>query len=964
MKRFITWMGILSLLTSFLTSCKDDKLPTIDPDDIRLRFSIVTTEEGLVNTRASEDQTINSIYVLVFEGNEESSKLKDWAAATVAGESTYYATLKENTTAGTMYVFANIETSMAGGTDFTENITLGELKSKMIVQLPTKDGLIIQDPHFAPMVSDSHEYDRNSPDEPTFQLTRATAKVTVKNKSANPHYEMQGSNLGNAPTQGTVFANIKDISTIAHYAGPVSAGDYSVDHMMRGVSDDKSTTEPLYMFESPETNETFVIIKGVYDGVTGYHRLNLWNRTDKKFLQIKRNYQYIINIGKIVTCGYSTASEAIKNPASNRDIDYEIDVVDPSSHDIISNGEQYLGVSNSALIIYKTGDLNGIVATKISYTTSPDWTSGTITAIGEGLTLSKTNSKSQPMNSGPIKDLEIKINCSPAFQSGSLVLHIGDLAKVITITRNSNLSAIPEEMEFKNLIVGDCSESGAMKSYIRFSGESSIYGKHETDIFTSSTGDLYTLVSANVGYRDLKERDGEFYVSSARDGGRTKVTFHQNKLNVYDDLAQIEPFTYIGTFHRWNQTAERIIRIKTINTDANSHWTAIVIAGDDFIEMDTERSPDTGITMYPYGCDNIENPTDIDHANWTTDDEIEANCQLSDGKIRVSGSGVNIYFRVGLKSKLSGAAAQPRYGLIAVIHKGGNHLIYVRQGEEADYVMRPTDPMPNILATNRPDAVKISPYNLTVPDDKKVLKFYDVPQNGGVWTDYPSQGGYLFMGTSRRAYAAVGATKNDINWNLNKEWPLVEICPSGFRRPNDGVHGNTGIIEGSEMRQSFWLNPQIGVANSNLSNIIRGYIADGYFDRHPMRIPNTQGRTNEGEMNIFESITTGGKRYKVPSLVGDGAYAGYAGALIYNPFNYASIFCPATGYRDFMGGRLMSTGINISLWSSTSATASNIPVNMYYIAIGYVPGKGEQYIFDNYSSTANQNAFSLRGVKE
>lgn len=977
MKYLLIGTVIPLLYMLLLVGCRNEEVESRTPQNIDLRFSIVTAEEGVVNTRAGEDAdaVLNNVYVLIFDGNTDDAHLIDWAMATSAGGSAYYATLKESTVAGTMYVFGNIESVLSGSVDFPENTTLAQIKSLLQIQLLTQNSLIVQDPRFAPMIGGPQIYDKDG-ETLSFSLVRSTAKVTVKNLSGNPSYVMQGANLGNAPVRGYVFGGMPAVTDKANYAGNVSGEDYSVESMMRGVvSGIPTETEPLYMFESTVQNGkgAFVIIRGEYNGVTGYHRLDIKDQ-DGNPLEVTRNYQYVIKINKIQTGGYRTADEAIKNAASNRDVNWSVDVVDPSSHDIISNGEQYLGVSNSRLILYKSGDLRNVDATTLSFTFRGGWLPGTVTAFGDNLTLSDAsgNGVSLALPAEDTKEKPIRINCGSAFTSGYLVIHVGDLSKIVTITRNSNLSAVPDEIKFDGQAIGDCSESGSMKTFIRFADKSGAYSpESDRDIYSSETGEVYALVMANTGYGTrVTERDGEFYVAEAQDGGRTKVVFHQEKLDVYNDLVQLKPYTYVGTFHRWNQTAERIIRIKTEESDPNFRWTAVVVAGQDFIMLDTNRSPDRGITTYAYGCDNPVNPVIQDHANWTSDQDIEAYCQITDGKLLVTGQGNKVYFRVGMRSQLPGGEhGQPRYGLIALIHRGGTHLIYVRQGEEADYLMRPNDPVstPALSMSSRPEAVKISPYNVTLPDNLKSSKYYDLADHEGVWTDYPSQGGFFFQGTGRRAYCPIGVDYKEIGW-LDKynTSGSYELCPAGFRRPNDGAYFSLATVVGSELRQSFWLNPLDGREKSSFDNMLRGYIADGYFDRRVVRFPDKQKNEGYPLTQISDAYS------KIPTLVADGAYTGYAGMLLYNPITYASIFIPATGSRSSNSGYgaghpgdLVDTGLQSNLWTSTlSATSYG---QGWYLATGYyyrVTTASYGYVLDNYSSSTFDNGFSIRGVKK
>ncbi|GGJ85590.1 hypothetical protein GCM10007084_06560 [Parabacteroides faecis] len=973
----------------FLSSCVDEQLVKPGVKDVQLRFTIVMADEEVMDTRAGENRSggINSVYVVVVkdEADPGDARILASSEANSVGDNTYRADLKDENLKGKMYVFANIA-SYLSGQQLGGITTLGELQEALKIKLSTakvegKD-YIIADPSFPPMVSEPESYDSSDPTTLSFELSPSTAKVTVINNSGNDHYTLLGANMGNAPLEGYVFPNNQQIENIgrASYAGVVSGNTYSPEYMMRGVPKDSKETEPLYLFEAPVKKDdegVFVIIKGEYDGVPGYHRLNIWKKeagsSNQQYLPIERNTYYKINIQKISSAGYATAADAMKNPASNRDIQFNIDVTDLNSHDIVSNGEQYLGVSNSTLILYdniKSGIRRDVEAVNVSYTVPTDgvtaWGEGSVTTSGNGLTFSDGKT-TQSLALTETKDKPIKINCSPDLTEGSLIFRIGNLSKVVKVIRRSTLPAVPEEMSFENVTIGN--RAMEMKDKVLFGDDSGKYGTDNgNESYESRTGKLYALVSANVGYNNsVSERDGEFYVASSKDDGRTKVMFHQEKLDVYTGLAQIRPYTFVGTFHRWNQKAERIIRIRSFEKDRTKKWTAVVIVGQDFIELDTDKSNDSKISLNPYGWDDPDNPTSYDPEEplYSTDEAIEANCCFTEnqkGKSLVTGTADNIYFRVGLKSTLSSQETAPRYGLIAFIHSGGTHLIYVRQGEEPDYLMRPYDPVTDensgtVVLSRRPKAVKIQPYNITVKGGAKKV---EVVQNGGIYTSYPSMGGYFFQGNSNVAYYPVG-TASEVGWSNNSSTgdysDARNVCPSGYRRPADGVNGNAGYIEGSEMRQSFWLYPQNGVATSDYGNMLRGYIADGYFDRKPIRIPNTQGRSNEG-FNIYMSETVNGTTYRIPTMVGDETNIGYAGMLVYNPYNYASIFIPSSGSRSGQtrGGELIGTGGEFNLWSSTMNSNQ-----MWYLATGYYSSK---FVFDTYLSIASMEGFSVRCVKE
>lgn len=141
-------------------------------------------------------------------------------------------------------------------------------------------------------------------------------------------------------------------------------------------------------------------------------------------------------------------------------------------------------------------------------------------------------------------------------------------------------------------------------------------------------------------------------------------------------------------------------------------WRARVISGD-FITLSSTPSFDPQI-----GTDSPGNPEKFN----VRPNDLKG----EDGKL-VEGRG-RIYFRMATNGKHSGEA--PRYAKVVVERYGGmwgdegtggiwyaRDTMYIRQGEEDDYVMRPgtIDPITTgpLQGKARDYARKVSPYNLT-----------------------------------------------------------------------------------------------------------------------------------------------------------------------------------------------------------------------------------------------------------
>lgn len=993
------------LFCSNLVSCIEE--PFWDGDGgtngsgVKVTFSLSVPDAKEVvtdaTTRSIYENSIGNVFLLVFDEDENFIEIQP--ANENTGDYNYVASLTPQSKKCLIYVVANapiiiekVKDSWIPGTTTLDDVKSSLLKerlagsgsNKSITEVPAMPPLVSTLPVVVTGIS------RSTTITDEIFMERVTAKITLAITA--PAFTVHGANLCDAPVCGYIFAGMP-VATIdkADYWGADDTGGYSSEYMIRLGT----PANPLYSYESPASNNTFLIVKAAYKGIDGYYRINLLDK-DKVQLALQRNYQYVVNIKKVQTTGYRTSAEARASTALN-DLpgsDVDVDVSDSYSHDIVSNGSEYLGVSHSELIVYQTGIINNLTAVTLNYTANGSWKDGVITVSGTGLTLADN-----PVL--PVTSIEanrdVKVNMTANSSGGSLTFRIGNLYKVVKIIRKNNLPSIPEEMMFEKIALADKS-STTYKSKISFSTQQGVY-VNQNDKVEGEGQNMYVSIQPNAGFNpNYVEGDqsyyqhGAFYLAHSDDQGKVKVIYTQEYLDVYKGYVQIRPYTYVATFHRWNETAERLIRIKAIEQDPNKKWTAIVVSGEEWIELDTNPSQDSGITMHPYGYNEASYPwssgamgptsavSDGDNANYRTAAAVETNCQFltsEKGKSVVNGTGKSVFFRIGLKSQLPGGQyGQPRYGLVALIHDGGNHLIYVRQGEEPDFLMRDGDSYGS--GSSRPNAVKISPYNLTVPGDQGV-PYYDVPQNGGVFVDYPSKGGYLFQGGNYyRGFSPYGAQGLGSATRINNN-----LCPfhngKEGRIPTDGAPNNTGVFVGSELRQSFWLYPITGFGNSDYGNMIRGYIADGYYDRRRMRYPNYGSVMNgtdrrngakDGAFYTYQGVPVDENKnssieYPTPTVVDEieGKDMAFTGMLLYNPYNFASIFIPATGSRNGqMSDRLQGMGAESNIWANTQVSGG-----YSYLATGYydvgTSNTSWRFVFDTWRTPSfSMDAFSIRCV--
>ena len=411
---------------------------------------------------------------------------------------------------------------------------------------------------------------------------------------------------------------------------------------------------------------------------------------------------------------------------------------------------------------------------------------------------------------------------------------------------------------------------------------------------------------------------------------------------------------YVGAFWRADEIGERIIRMQ-VDGEYAAPWVAVVTyldgrwnsASGDGVLLDTMMLSTGALSARGISFSSV-----IAHASISN---AESYNLLSTGKTVISGdaSAGTIIFRIGLQKTGSQSSAwnpalnppfnttnrPARYAIVTLFY--GPNLessmnLFLRQGEYADYLMHPNDSIrtAGMYQATRPDAARFSPYNLTAATLDAAVGINGAGSNPGIFTAYPTQAGAMFqwanIGTgadNRTRYAWNPYTPSATGWNIitpnTDYWTdagmLVnthETCPSGYRRPTDGIT-NAGVpptsaaAANSEFRQSLWLYPQINNV-SDLNNVVWGYYADGFFDRRALA-------TSPGSPGVANSAVSSGDEN-----------VAYIGNLFYNPVTssdryQASLFFPVAGYRtnSNYNGTLISAGNYGVYWSSSCSSTSS-----------------------------------------
>lgn len=591
-----------------LPGCTDEYIagspPVKEGEKVKLRIYFDVPKQQAPQTRSgSNDDYIDpsGLYLFVFDTNNLLVETDRCIFSGTADNPLYVTNLTSTNQSRNIYIIANAaqvveskkNTWLAGVT------TLTEIKNDLLTDLLlTNNGITTTMPHPHPMIgfvscsSISSSTSIGTSDSKT-ELTRTTAKVELVNKTPEADQVLLlGANLANIPIQSYIFPDSDKQEQIprANYGSEANG----VNDLL-GIGNNPNIT--LYSYESaPRTKDnSFVIVKVRFKGAEGYHRINLVNGS-KEQLALKRNHRYQVNIHYIGTAGYATAEEAILKPATE-DVQYDISVFDSYSHDIISNGEYYLGVSNSELIVYDDAYLSDLTVTTFTTDAPAPVPNATVTVESGGITLS---GRTRTSLSGSGYKEDVQINLPGGVSAASIKIQVGDLTKIITVKRRPFVpepGGVIEEFHQSEFVSGQLEPDSYGWLKLSASVSASSDKKDELD---NPAGGIVIHATSNVGFEDeVTDRTGTLYIARSNDKGRVKVILKQKKLDIYRDKIQIEPYTYVGTFHRWYQTGERIIRIQPKIAGPTSRWTVVVVEGQDWIELSTRRSPDPGLGIDP-----------------------------------------------------------------------------------------------------------------------------------------------------------------------------------------------------------------------------------------------------------------------------------------------------------------------------------------------------------------------------
>ena len=208
---------------------------------------------------------------------------------------------------------------------------------------------------------------------PTIPLSRSVARIDVNGISTTPAdpadptadaFQVSGIRLANGSPSGYVLQQPS-----LPFWGSTDVVTYSLAETTATTPVESAKLEgAVYCFENKGSvgdtpNATRVVIRGHRNGIstdTWYPIDIVYDQTiisgststTKKCYDIERNKIYTIRLNRVEKEGYHTYEEAAKSEAFNTMVDAEIIVTDPYAYDIVTNGRQYMGVTNAEFVVY------------------------------------------------------------------------------------------------------------------------------------------------------------------------------------------------------------------------------------------------------------------------------------------------------------------------------------------------------------------------------------------------------------------------------------------------------------------------------------------------------------------------------------------------------------------------------------------------------------------------------------
>lgn len=409
MKKYI--LLYIGIILSLLASCQQEELLVLSENngkECTLSFKVNIPQSTTFSRNTFNDGTsitIENLYLLVFDENGilqagyaakqvNDGVATDFPKTGVVQETQYdyQVTVVPRPEKTIIHFIANCPISLKTILDEMAN----KSESEIIQSLTTTGAKTAywQMMELDYLGEDGSDEDTEVDNLPLVQLIRNFAAVQVTQKDGLNF--LQAYDLVNVPQKGTVapfyrnaeggFVNYlitdEETTTITtyNYDELTKDGYYGVEPanntyapLINALPNDITNTDELYLYERNHQGVdamdiTFLIVKGTYEENSYYYRVDFAENFE--YLNILRNFRYVITIKSVTGKGYTSPELAAKGNSVNN-IDVAIEVEE------ITDGTHTLFVSPTAKTV-----LNGTKEITINYATDEEY----VTCIAETAT--------------------------------------------------------------------------------------------------------------------------------------------------------------------------------------------------------------------------------------------------------------------------------------------------------------------------------------------------------------------------------------------------------------------------------------------------------------------------------------------------------------------------------------------------------------------------------------------------
>lgn len=305
-----------------MSACSDDIFSGSDYfDNGKVTLQLVIPATTVVNTRANPDATIsgNDLYVIEYDDKGSCVAMRKVESSNFSDNTLIINNVNATTT--DIHIVANGKAILAG----KNKDNIGKLDGVYSNEIPSPPVL------WGHINMSELKNGTNN----TVSLLRNVAMATLnKAESIKDKFEITGWEITQTATQGSIAPKDYTVGNM---------NELTEDKLDKKIGDcDKSNPAELYLFETPATEDSRIVIKA--NGK--YYTANFLDAEGSK-LPLLRNHHYKITVTAIGE-GYASKDEALKAPAGN--IKVEIKDYNFMVSNLISNGAYELGTCDTVRV--------------------------------------------------------------------------------------------------------------------------------------------------------------------------------------------------------------------------------------------------------------------------------------------------------------------------------------------------------------------------------------------------------------------------------------------------------------------------------------------------------------------------------------------------------------------------------------------------------------------------------------